>query len=78
MIRLIVGLDIEVDTVEEAYRKVYNLLGDVTNSESPYGDEAISWESSDEWYDNDGEPGDPAELQQARMKVFAEDPDDET
>jgi len=60
MTRLIICIDLDTDNVEEAYNEVRNAM-----DKSP-----LEWESSDEWYDVDGEEGDPEELQHARMRVF--------
>ena len=61
-IRLVICVDIETDDVMEAYRQVRQAM--FTS--------CLDWESSDEWFDSDGELGDPEVLQAARMKAFGE------
>jgi hypothetical protein len=55
--RLVICVDVEADTLTEAYGDVYRGM---TKS-------ALDWESSDEWFDVDGYHGDPDVLQTARM-----------
>lgn len=59
--RLIVCIDIEADSLKEAYLAMRDnmIIGDAPACRG--------WETSDEWYgpDGDGEAGDPDELQKA-------------
>lgn len=59
-IRLIVCFDLDADTPGEAYAHLESRL-------NPLG---IAWETSDEWYDADGEQGDPDVLQAAIVEHF--------
>jgi hypothetical protein len=59
MYRLIICVDVETNSLADAYKQVYEGM---TKS-------GLDWESSDEWYDKDGETGDPDVLQEARMEV---------
>jgi len=59
--RLIPCVDIEADTLEEAYN---TLRQGMINS-------GFAWETSDEWYRRgEEEPGDPRELQKAIVASF--------
>lgn len=62
--RLVVCVDVTADNLTEAYRKVRRFI-----SEGP-SENALGWETSDEWYGPDGEQGDEAELQAAIMKAI--------
>ena len=62
MKRIIVALDVESDTLEQAYDTVCKLLGE---AESKTGGDT-QWE----WYDDDGNPIDPETIQQCVMAVL--------
>lgn len=62
--RLIALVDIEAESLEEAYWELYTMMDQATSLSGN------SWESSDEWFGPDGEAGDPDELQKARMAFF--------
>lgn len=62
-VRLVVCIDVESETLAEAYAEVYRGM---TAS-------GLEWESSDEWFDEDGGLGDPDRLQAARMAYFAKE-----
>lgn len=64
--RIVICLDIEAPSTKEAYRTVYRAMKKV-------GYETFQWESSDEWYDPDGEALDADTVQKIRMEVFAEE-----
>jgi hypothetical protein len=59
MIRIIVAIDVDTDDPTEAYRVVDAVLDK---------DLGIEWESTDEWYGDDGEPMDEDEISAIRMK----------
>ena len=59
--RLVVCIDIEADSLTEAYRKIHQTMTDT----------GLEWESSDEAYDTEGEEISPEELSAARMSVLA-------
>lgn len=61
--RLVICLDVEADSLEQAYERVYTTMGTVDR-------EDFQWESTDEAYDPDGGEVDAEEMQQARMAVF--------
>jgi hypothetical protein len=64
MIRICVLIDVGTSSPVEAYRTVRRALDAAR----------LDWESSDEWYDADGDAIDPEEVQQIRKRVFAEEP----
>ena len=59
-------VDIDADTPTEAYGKLYEAMGKVEKENKD-----IQWESSDEWYDEDGEPLTEKSAQLARKRYFA-------
>ena len=61
VIRLIVCVDVEAKTLEEAYARVHQGM---TAS-------GLSWESSDEWYDHDGNRGQSKDLDAACIKYLS-------
>ena len=61
--RFVICLDVNEDTLEEAYEQVYKTMGTVDT-------EPFQWESTDEVFDPDGAHVDPEDVQKARMKVF--------
>jgi hypothetical protein len=65
MYRIIIALDIEASSTEEAYAKAYETMKQVDT-------ESFQWESTDEWFDEDGELIPPDAVQDIRMKVFGE------
>lgn len=71
-IRIVVCLDVDTDSIEEAYRSVCKELNDV----GTYTKSRVDWESSDEWYGPYGEPVDVDTISTIRLKVL-EDLDDE-
>ena len=62
--RLVICLDVDADSLEHAYERVYRTMGSVDR-------EDFQWESTDEAYDTEGGEVDPNEMQQARMTTFA-------
>ena len=60
--RLVVCIDIEAKNLSEAYGKLWRGMAVTMMSED--------WESSDEWYGEDGELGSEEELAAARMAFF--------
>jgi len=62
--RFVVCLDVEADSLEEAYSELYTSMGKVDRS-------SFQWESTDEAFDPDGNPVTPEEVQEARMSTFA-------
>ena len=66
MHRIVVCLDVEAESMKEAYGKVYQTLKAVDC-------EDFQWESSDEWYDPDGGQLPAETVQKIRMEVFAEE-----
>jgi uncharacterized protein YciU (UPF0263 family) len=59
--RIIVAIDVDSDTVEGAYEKVYDHF-----AKHP----EVSWESTDEWYDNVGCEIDIDTLAEVRLDVL--------
>jgi len=67
--RIVICVDIEADSLELAYGKLYDFM----KHEAPVGWDRrdLDWESTDEWFDDEhAEPQDPDVLQAARMAVF--------
>jgi len=64
--RLVVCIDVPADSLKEAYGKMRKFVTD-GNPEN-----ALGWETSDEWYGPDGEQGDEVELQAAIMANLKE------
>lgn len=65
--RLVLCLDVNAGSLEEAYRKAYETMNDVCAK----SDNTLEWESTDEAFDAEGEPVSPETMQDARMTVFA-------
>jgi hypothetical protein len=63
-IRIIVALDVEAKTPEDAYKKLYDALPLL----HPRG---IDWESTDEWYGTDGEALTEEAVSAARLRVLS-------
>jgi hypothetical protein len=70
--RFIIAVDVEADDLHLAYSKLYRFMG---VKEAPVGINRsdIDWESTDENYDEFGDEIDPDVMQNARMRVFAEE-----
>lgn len=64
--RIVVCLDVEARSMADAYRRVYRRMKKVDC-------EHFQWESTDEWYTPDAEALEPGDVQEIRMKVFAEE-----
>lgn len=62
-IRIVVCLDIEAATPTEAYKKLYQQMPKLH-------DAGIDWESTDEWYDEDGEALSPEQITEIRQNVL--------
>jgi hypothetical protein len=60
--RIVVCIDVEASSPEDAYSKVYDMMMKIEPSQA--------WESSDEWYDEDGELIDELRVSQARLEVL--------
>lgn len=60
--RIVICVDLESADPVEAYRELFNLMAK----------SGLDWESSDEWYADDGESIHQDDQQEVRMKVFAE------
>lgn len=58
MYRIIVAIDVEAPTVDEAYRSVHALLTE------------CAWESTDEWYAPDGEAIPESDISACRLRVL--------
>lgn len=67
--RLVICLDVQANDLQNAYKKVYRAMG-LVEAET---EGEIQWESTDEWFDKDGYPGDLENLQETRMNVFQEE-----
>ena len=62
--RIIIAIDVEAESPEMAYERVSEEMKTVDT-------EDFQWESTDEWYDDDGNVIDEDEVQRIRMAVFA-------
>ena len=65
MFRFVICLDVEADSLEEGYSKVYDTMGRISCRE-------IDWISTDEVFDPDGESVPADAIQAARMKKIDE------
>jgi hypothetical protein len=63
--RIVVCMDIEGESLYEAYGKLNEALNDLSDREPD-----IAWESSDEWFDTDGEPGSSESLSVVRCNYI--------
>jgi len=61
MVRIVVCLDCDTDDPAEAYAIVRRILN---------RDIGIEWESSDEWYDSEGEAISEKEISRIRLQVL--------
>ena len=61
--RIVVCLDIEASSPEEAYAKLYKNMPRIAA-------EGIDWESTDEWYDDNGAPLSEEQVFAAREAVL--------
>lgn len=66
--RLVLCLDVDASSLEEAYRKAYETMNEVCSKSGG----TLEWESTDEAFDSDGEIISPSTLQDARIKVFSD------
>lgn len=66
--RFVICVDVDADSLEMAYSKLTDFMAPTARAAS----DDINWESSDESYDDDGDPIDPDVMQTARMKVSAD------
>lgn len=66
--RITIALDVEAASLDEAYLRVYRKMATVDIQD-------FSWESTDEWFDNDGEQVDKDVVQETRLRVFSALPD---
>ena len=67
MVRIILAIDVDVKSPESAYQMVYQAMGKLERD--THG--IMQWESTDEWYDHNGEPIPEEQIQQARMTFLA-------
>jgi hypothetical protein len=63
-IRLIVCIDVDVKTLREAYDHTSKALDQL------YMPVSFAWETSDEWYDENGEQGDVEALNSVATEVI--------
>ena len=61
--RIVVCIDVDTESPEKAYERVYDFLAGLPKD--------MEWESSDEWFDSEGNPIDEDRVQGHRMTVFA-------
>lgn len=64
MIRICICIDVDTDDAETAYGIVFDKMLE----------SRLDWESSDEWYGDDGEPLAQDVISEARMRVLAKRP----
>ena len=63
--RIVICCDVDADTATEAYEKLYRALLPLDGF-----DTGIQWESTDEWFDADGEPMTEDEISAIRLEVI--------
>lgn len=63
--RLVICVDVEAESLDAAYGKVYKAMGTITGK-----DTGMDWESTDEWFAQDGEQGTVKEMEEARERFF--------
>jgi len=63
--RIVICIDSDYDDPKEAYKHIYD-------SFARLNDPALAWESTDEWYDSDGDPIDEGTAQETRMLAYRE------
>jgi len=68
--RIVVCIDIDADSTEDAYGKVYTAMGLLERE-----NEDIEWESSDEWYGPEGNPIPEEDVQAACMAFLGSEID---
>jgi hypothetical protein len=64
MARIIIAIDAEGESVEKTYRKIFNFMKSLPQD--------MSWESTDEAFEDDGTEVTPEDIQEARMRCFAD------
>jgi hypothetical protein len=69
-IRIVVCIDVEADTPAEAYATLHTMFAHV--AADPVLGSMVDWESTDEWFDADGNPMTEAEQDAARKAFFQE------
>lgn len=62
--RLVICLDVDAASLEEAYRKTYKIMGEASKTHG------IDWESTDEAFGPGGQPVDKDRLSEARSTVI--------
>ena len=67
--RIVTCIDVPASTPEEAYELLRKALRSIP--------ESVVWESSDEWYADDGTQVPVEEIEKARMAVFKKEDEDE-
>lgn len=65
--RIVICVDVEAASLKDAYGRVYNAMGKITGPDSN-----MDWESTDEWFDPDGEEVLGTEIEAAR-KAFLDE-----
>lgn len=63
--RIVVSIDLPTDDPEEAYRQLYRFLATAEEHQ-------IQWESTDEWFDNDGNYVCVDRISEIRLKIIEE------
>ena len=64
MARIIIAIDAEGASTEKTYGKIFEFMKTLPQE--------MSWESTDEAYGDDGSEIRPGDLQEARMRIFAQ------
>jgi len=63
--RLVICVDVDASSLEEAYGKVYEAMGKITGVGT-----GLDWSSDDEWYDPEGNAGLSMDLDNARWEFL--------
>jgi hypothetical protein len=63
--RIVICVDIDASSAQDAYETLYDAM-----AEAERNNDDICWESSDEWYDDDGDEIGAEAAQEARLAAF--------
>lgn len=66
-VRIVVSLDMASDDPQQAYDDMYEMLSKVCSEENTVID---GWESTDEWFDKDGNQLSQEEVDKARTAIL--------
>lgn len=70
-IRIVVCLDVNAESLDDAYRTVKRTLDSACYTEPAESRAFEGWESTDEWFDSDGAPVPEDVMSEVRSRVLA-------